>query len=302
MAPPDVGFSCPRCGAELRIPWAQRAGQVVCSGCSARHPFVDGILVLEEGDAAEDYPPSVYELLRRIEDRHFWFDARNRAIRAAMEDAGVRLSGEGILDIGCGTGFVLRALERAGAVVTGTDMYLAGLREARRRTEGLLVCARGAPSAGAFGIVLLADVIEHVEDDRELLRAARGVLAPGGHVVVTVPAHDLLWSDVDVASGHKRRYSQGSLARCLADSGLRPVLLRYFSHASAPLLLLQRTIRRSPRSRPGEAILDGALAVPIAPINAALALIARAEHAIRRAPIPFGGSLVAVAVAASGPS
>lgn len=303
MTRQPVAYPCPACGAELTIPWEQREGSVTCASCSTSRPFVDGVLVLEQGSADEDYPPSVYELLRRVEDRHFWFAARDRSILAALRDSGVRLDGATVLDIGCGTGHVLRTIERAGAVTTGTDMHIAGLRDARRGTRGLLICARGAPSRGAFDVVLLADVIEHVDDDRSLLRAARGALAPAGRILVTVPAHDLLWSEVDVASGHKRRYSRASLRTALRDAGLRPVLVRSFSPSSVPLLLMQRTLDRIVRPRRGAAaILERSLAVPAAPLNAALGIVSRLEHLVRAAPLPFGGSLVAVATARDGRS
>lgn len=293
-----VTFSCPACGAPFSVPWGQRAGIVSCSSCSASRPFQEGILLFGAGGRNEDYPPAVYAQLAAVEDQHFWFAARNDVIVAALSDTGTPLRDARALDIGCGSGYVVQALEQRGLRITGMDMHHEGLRHARQRSRALLVCdPRGDVPAGQFDLVLLTDVIEHVDDDRRLLRQAARALLPGGRLLVTVPAHQWLWSRVDDLSGHKRRYGASSLRRTLRDAGLRPVLVRYFNHVSVPLLGLQRRgLGRTADSAVGpEELMLRAFRAPPALLNALLRCVSRIELKVRRLPIPFGGSLVAIA-------
>ena len=138
----------------------------------------------------DDYPEDLSSLLAEVEPRHFWFGERNRLIVSTMREALGELTGRTVLDVGCGTGFVTAALERAGMATCGLDMNLAGLRHARRRTSGPLLCQDAArvPFSEQFDVAMLCDVIEHTPDDGAVLSAAIGALRPRGALVVTVPA------------------------------------------------------------------------------------------------------------------
>src|SRR5262249_8704123 len=140
---------------------------VRCSGCGHGYRWCNGILLLDNAGNQSDYPDESYALLAEVEPRHFWFTGRNQVILATMRRTIGPLADRSVLDIGCGTGFVLAALERAGMTVCGLDMHLAGLRYARQRTNGLLVreTATRIPFADEFDVVMLCDVIEHTDDD-----------------------------------------------------------------------------------------------------------------------------------------
>ncbi|MBW1988830.1 MAG: methyltransferase domain-containing protein [Deltaproteobacteria bacterium] len=71
------------------------------------------------------------------------------------------------------------------------------------------------------------NVLEHIENDRALLAALARVLAPGGKVVLFVPAHMLLYGGMDRAAGHFRRYTRAGMRALLKEAGFAPVLLRY---------------------------------------------------------------------------
>ncbi|MGH7738652.1 MAG: class I SAM-dependent methyltransferase, partial [bacterium] len=109
-------------------------------------------------------------------------------------------------EIGCGTGFVLQALERetAGLELFGSEIHLEGLRYARERlarTELFQMDAQHIPFRNEFGGIGLFDVLEHIADDQAVLRQVHQALVPGGGLVVTVPQHAFLWSRVDELSG-----------------------------------------------------------------------------------------------------
>src|SRR6202043_1716729 len=117
--------------------------------------------------------------------------------------------------------------------------------------------ARSAPGiefsaarpAGSFGGILMLDVIEHVEDDFGFVRdVITGSLAPGGWVLVSVPAYQALFSSHDRALRHFRRYAPGSIRRVLESAGLAVQVRGGLFHGLLPLRGAQawREQRRPP--------------------------------------------------------
>lgn len=100
-----------------------------------------------------------------------------------------------VLDIGCGTGFLLEQLAGRGYAGVGVDLSPESVAIARRRLEELGVAdhleaqvgSAYEPPEGPFDLITLTDVLEHLEDPRACLRALRAVLAPGGLLVVSTP-------------------------------------------------------------------------------------------------------------------
>jgi SAM-dependent methyltransferase len=294
----QLALLCDACGGPVPLLARPVEGPIACPACGREFPCDGGILDLGAPADSEDYPDDIDALLVDVEPRHFWFEARNELLLATMRELVGPLEGRLALDIGCGTGFVLAALERAGIVPCGLDMQLPVLRHARRRTRALLARADAAvvPFEHVFDVALLCDVIEHTPDDVAVLRAAARALIPGGSVVVTVPAHPELWSPLDVVYGHKRRYVRRTLVRALESAGLRVVAARYFNALLYPLQLAQRlSLRRLDPDRERAELLRRGLQVPPAPLNAFLKAASRLEIPLSRVSPPLGTSLVAVA-------
>src|SRR5580704_14188447 len=155
-----------------------------------------------EYDSAS-YDPNLYESLVAVEDRHFWFRARNRAITAVFESLRDDLKpGYRVLEVGCGTGNVLRDLQTSavGGNVIGMDLHMEGLRYARHRLDPAMLVQADAdfpPFSVRFDVVGLFDVIEHLDDDVGVLRQLRQLVKPGGALMLTVPADPNLWSYFD---------------------------------------------------------------------------------------------------------
>jgi SAM-dependent methyltransferase len=248
------------------------------------------------------YDPEHYRNLAAIEDRHFWFRARNQAIGAlaAQVCAGFP-SGYRALEVGCGTGNVLRRLEEIchGGVVIGMDLFGQGFPFARQRAHCPLVQADAGrpPFARQFHLIGMFDVIEHVPDDVSLLSDAFGLLAPGGALLVTVPAHMSMWSYFDEASNHCRRYELEELRSRLQDAGFAVEFLSEYMCSVAPLVWLKRRMAGRNRSavRPADIVKDELKIYPL--VNAALAFLLNQEArwlSLRRR-LPFGASLIAIA-------
>jgi SAM-dependent methyltransferase len=252
------------------------------------------------------YDPYYFAPLAAVENRHFWFRARNRAIAAVAGRLSAALpDGYRVLEAGCGTGNVLRVLEqvcRRGLVV-GMDLFAEGLAFARGRVRCPLVRADLAapPFADRFHLIGLFDVLEHLEDDRAALRDLYRLLAPGGRLILTVPAHPALWSYFDEESGHRRRYRAEELREKLAAAGYAVEYLTPYMAVLLPLLWLGRRLAgrlggASSRERAARdlRVTPGANGVLYGLLGLEAGRLARLRE------LPFGASFLVVAAKGGG--
>ena len=242
-----------------------------------------------------NFDPNAFDDLIAVEDTHFWFRARNRLLARLFKR--VRLPAGAasrplVLEIGCGTGNVLRFLRRGfpDAFVLGIDRFPEGLRFARRRLgRGLVAADIGAPPFRANAdAVCMFDVLEHIEDDVDVLQKTFRLLKPGGVLMITVPLHRWLWSDFDDHSQHVRRYAFDELATKIRSAGFAVEFASPFFGLLVPLMWLSRSVRSG----------GGASNFRIVPgVNAILHLLLRIDSAIvgRARRVPFGSSMVVVA-------
>jgi SAM-dependent methyltransferase len=143
---------------------------------------------------------------------------------------------------------------------------------------------------GWADVVLLLDVLEHLDDDGEGLRAAGRTLRDDGRLVVTVPAYPWLWSGHDLALGHRRRYVAAGLRRLVADAGYRVERLSYFNTVLFPAVATTRLYKRLRRDARHD------LERPAPALNTLLEwLFALERHVVTRQALPFGTSLLVVA-------
>ena len=241
--------------------------------------------------------PDAYLEMSETEDRHWWFRGRRR-IRSALV-ASLRLPAQArILEVGSGTGGNLRMLAGFGSV-SAMEMD-AGARElaARKLGGGFDVragrCPGEIPFEGQrFDLICMFDVLEHIEEDVDTLRALRGLLADGGRILVTVPACRWLWSAHDEFLHHKRRYTAAGLRQVAEGAGLE---VRRLSHFNALLFPLAAVARLKDRLM-GSAQATGT-SVPAGPVNAALeGVFALERRLLPRMDLPFGVSLMAILAA-----
>jgi SAM-dependent methyltransferase len=235
----------------------------------------------------------IYVKMYAVEDRHWWYSAKRRIILALLDRYLSRRTTKRPLrlaDLGCGCGRTLQELPD-GIAAVGLDSSPAAVAFCRSR--GVAAEFGSLPDDvplehGTFDAVVLSDVLEHIDDDAGAARAAAGLLAPGGIMIITVPALPRLWSDWDEAHMHKRRYTRTSLAMVFEGAGLD---VEFISYSNAALLPAAVAVRLLCKGR----ATDAQLAVPPRPLNALLRLVFAAErHLLGRAPLPFGLSLAAV--------
>ena len=241
----------------------------------------------------------LYHTFYEIEKVHWWCVAR-RDILVDLTRALLPRGGR-VLDVGCGTGFFIESLMAGdGPPIEGWGLDAEPLAVSMCRERGLTRVHQGsagdlqAVAEQRFDLIYMLDVLEHLDDDQQALREATRLLAPGGRIVVTVPAFQFLWSKHDDISMHKRRYTRDGLAAAFRGAGLPLAKLTYFNAYLFPLALARRLGRRLTRTDDGVEF-----DVPAEPLNGLLRKIFRAEAGAvvasgERGAFPLGLSLLAV--------
>jgi SAM-dependent methyltransferase len=265
-----------------------------CGGSPRRNEFVSFAPALAA--SKESFDARWFPALAAREAGSFWFRGRNGLIVWALRR--YFSSARSFLEVGCGTGFVLAGIKRASPEMTlaGGDLLTAGLAFARKRVPDAALYqldARRLPFEREFDVVGAFDLLEHIDEDQEVLSEMSRAARPGGGVLITVPQHGWLWSTEDEAGGHRRRYSRSELVGKLTRAGLSVERVTSFVSVLLPLMAVLRLSRRA-RSRDVDSLRE--LRLP-GPVDAVFEKALAGELALIRAgfSFPAGGSLLAVA-------
>ena len=264
-----------------------------CPKCGASPPLVAGFVAFAPDLAASNngMDPDDHHRLDRLQESSFWFRARNRLV----EDLVRRYfpTAKRVLEIGCGTGYVLQALRTAlpRSRLSGSEVYANGLPYAAHRVgpevQLFQMDAREIPYSAEFDLICAFDVLEHIEEDEHVLKELYRALRPGGGVLLSVPQHRFLWSRADEISFHKRRYRRGELESRCRKAELEIIYSTSFVTSLLPLMLLRRRVwgRRKGYSA------DAELALPHR-LDQTLDFILEFERKALRTGVsfPFGGS------------
>lgn len=200
-----------------------------------------------------------------------------------------------MLEAGCGTGGNLKLLRRYGELDAFELDDVARIHA--RKSSGIDVQPGHLPDGmgnltGPYNLIGLFDVLEHVRQDVESLHSLKGLLAPNGKIILTVPALPVLWSSHDVRHHHHRRYTRKTLDYALNQAGLKIEYISYFNFFLLPLAILQRMAGR---------LAGGQAAPDFEPprlLNTLLATVFASERALLAfARLPIGLSICAICTA-----
>jgi ubiquinone/menaquinone biosynthesis C-methylase UbiE len=235
-----------------------------------------------------------YDNLAQVEKRHWYYVGKREFVRRWIERVRPPRSTDRMLDCGAGTGIFADEMN-ALCDVTVLDTFEESLRMLRKRfpEDRVITLEAGEvplPDQSLHYVTAL-DVLEHVPDDRAVVRGFARLLKPGGLAVVTVPASMALWSDWDVGLHHYRRYEQSQLSDLFTAEDWEVVHANYTNVPVFPLVWL---IRRWQRGKAKEDTNRAEDRVPPAWINALLKW-QFVRFAMSWLPMPFGVSLVLVA-------
>lgn len=274
----DTVWKCPACGD---VP-AERGGFLA---------FAPALAAQNDG-----FNPETFRRYAAVEAGHFWFVARNDILRDRMQrhfpDAA------NILEIGCGTGFVLAGTRSTfpAARLSGSDIYTEGLGFAKQRVTSAFLFQMDAchiPFRDEFDLIGAYDVLEHIDDDRAALEQIYRACQPGGGVIFTVPQHRWLWSSTDDYAHHKRRYTRAELLDKVEGAGFKVEYVGSFVSLLLPVMLASRLSQKSAQA---EDRMDAGFKIGKL-VNRLLGAVMKIERWLvaRGVSFPLGGTLLLVA-------
>jgi SAM-dependent methyltransferase len=228
-----------------------------------------------------------------MERWHFWFRGRGILVNELMGRENIDRNALH-LELGCGTGKVAAEMKTRGHRVVAVDLRPEGLEQIRS-TDARAMLVRADATVlpfrrDTFDVITALDVIEHL-DDAAALSELRRVIRASGHLILSVPAMQWLWSARDEDAGHLRRYTPQQLRSALLGARLRVVALRYYQFVLFPLFVVSRMVGKIGNGR--QAQLSEEVRIPL--VNRALGWVNSVEAKIAaRVSLPWGSSLVAV--------
>ena len=273
----SVKLACPSCGHQ----------PVILNGIKAYAPNL--------ANGGGGFKPEFFSELAVLEANNFWFRARGELILWVLQTYGTSV--KNLLEVGCGTGFVL--LEIANKfpeiALTGSEIFIEGIAHATERlpnTQFIQMDARHVPFVDEFDAIGMFDVLEHIHEDEAVLCQLNKALKLGGLLLLTVPQHSWLWSAADENACHVRRYQSAELSGKLATAGFKVLRNTSFVSLLLPAMILSRL--RTPAGN--EYDITSELRLPKV-LNSLFLAIMRFENRMIKMGVnfPLGGSRMIVA-------
>lgn len=236
------------------------------------------------------------DLLSRSEATHFWFQGYRDFLTPVLSQCARGRRDLRLVDCGCGTGANLALLEPYGAAFGFDVTAWRPARSAGGDVSTVRADITRIPfPAETFDLAAAFEVLACVEDDRSAVSEMHRVLRPGGSIVITLAALEVLRGDHSEVWNEYRRYTPTSARDLVEEVGFRVERVTFLFASLFPLMLavrLGQRLTRPYRTPSG----DSDLVVPPAAVNATLAWLVRKEAALtRRIPMPIGSSLLVVA-------
>ena len=241
----------------------------------------------------EPFPQESFSALYEIEDKHWWFRARKNLLMWVLKNKVSFF--KDFLEVGCGTGFILEGVQNSFPKVRlfGSDYFEEGLVYAKKRVASAKfkkVDLRLLDDLKLYDVIGAFDVIEHIQEDELVLNNLTNALRSGGYLVLTVPQHSWLWSEVDEKAHHVRRYSRKELTEKIIKAGLEVEYQTSFVMFLTPFMWFARLPSQSKDYDPMKEF-----NIPLW-LNNILGIIMFFESILLKAglSLPFGGSLLLV--------
>ncbi len=236
----------------------------------------------------------LFDEMYKVETQHWWFVARRKIIENIIQKLELAKDPR-IFDAGCGNGDNLALLSKYGDVVAmerdANALQRAQAREIGKVLKGELPNNISDSIRKDNDLIVLLDVLEHIDDDEESLASLRNCVKDNGKLILTVPAYQFLWTHHDDLHHHKRRYTVKRIKKVIENSGWQVDYISYFNFFLFPLALIDRIKQKMIPSEEG-----GDLKMPPKIINSFFEKVFSFEaNLIGKFIFPFGLSIVVVA-------
>jgi SAM-dependent methyltransferase len=270
-----------------------------CPNCGFVPALIDGFDSYAPNFANEGggFKSTYFSELARLEETNFWFRSRNKLLIWALKK--YCLNFQSLLEIGCGTGFVLSGISKEfpRSTLFGSEIFIAGLGFASARLPSakfMQMDAKKIPFENEFDVIGAFDVLEHIKEDEEVLAQMCMALKPEGLIFLTVPQHAWLWSPIDEYACHERRYAAPDLHKKIEAAGFRVIRSTSFITTLLPAMMISRFLQK----RVSDKNFDATAELELSPwLNSLLSQILKAELALIKLGfnLPVGGSRLVVA-------
>jgi SAM-dependent methyltransferase len=241
--------------------------------------------------------PAYGERYRSLFENHWWWRARTKFVVETLRRICPPQGWKSILDIGCGDALFFAHLSEFGEV-EGVEPCGELVDSANPYLDRIHICPfdENFRPGKNYSLILMLDVLEHLEDPVAALRHVLRLLAPQGTFVATVPAFMSLWTNHDVMNRHYTRYTKSGFRKLARQVGFDIHEERYLYHWTFPAKLGVRAMETLLRRKPSPA------AIPAGWLNEALYWISRMEQrTLSVLPVPFGSSMMVVGTRGSNP-
>jgi SAM-dependent methyltransferase len=237
--------------------------------------------------------PGTFNLIFEKEQEYWWYVGRLNTIRNLLTYLNVGDKNR-ILNLGCGTAGLVRGLSDFGEI-HNLDIDENALRFCKERWPKNVIqadCLSLPFKEQTFDLVLALDILEHMEDDREVLKQIHGILKYKGYLIITVPSFKFMWSARDDIGCHKRRYNRAQILKKVEFSAFSLVKISYFNTLLFPIAFFEKQYMRLKKKTIEP---DAFLPKIPAYLNKLFTMILSIEGKIlKKYNLPFGLSLIAV--------
>ena len=241
---------------------------------------------------------NAYLEMKYNQDNHWWYKARKLILEQIVSRV-VPSQSQRILEIGCGTGGNIEFLSQYGylTAIDNEEIAITSCKDNpffnSSRVNFIhtkVECISTNFPEKSFDLICMFDVLEHIENDREILIQLRKLLSDTGKIIISVPAYDWLWSPHDEYLHHKRRYTRPRLTSLSIDCGYKVLKSGYFNTFLLPAAIMERMFSKF---RPIQT--KNVVQIPSPMVNNFLFQIFKLERfLVNRLTLPFGLSVWAV--------
>jgi 2-polyprenyl-3-methyl-5-hydroxy-6-metoxy-1,4-benzoquinol methylase len=180
-------------------------------------------------------------------DDNFWMQWRFEFFMKFLKKIGISTKKEyKVIEIGCGTGVFLKQMEQdTNWIISGVDINLKALERSKAKRSRLLlydIYEKREELKQAFDVVILMDVLEHIQNTQEFIDSCFFLLKPQGLFIINLPALQCGYSVYDKAMGHLRRYNRSKILEEFNMIRYDKVVFQYWGCTLLPLLFLRKIL------------------------------------------------------------